>query len=111
MSIHVSKICNGYQDFLSPDSSFKDHLFKVTGTEVPLCYPDFNKPVLFHPYTNASDHQLGAVTMQDENPEPFIRESSIQLKSGIQPLRENKSFYQLLKPARNTKISYWVTPS
>jgi hypothetical protein len=30
---------------------------------------------------------------------PFIRKSSTQLKSGIQPLREAESCYQLLKPA------------
>jgi hypothetical protein len=63
-----------------------------------LCYPDFIKPHLFHLYTDKSDHQLGAVIMQDKKPIDFIRESSIQLKSGIQPLRE--SCYQLLKPAR-----------
>jgi hypothetical protein len=41
---------------------------KVIGTEIRvlLCYPDFNKPVLFHLYTDASDHQLGAVIMQDK---------------------------------------------
>jgi hypothetical protein len=39
---------------------------KVVGTEVLLCYPDFNKAVLFHLYTDASDHQLGAVIMQDK---------------------------------------------
>jgi hypothetical protein len=37
------------------------------GSSVLLCYPDFNKPVLFHLYTDASDHQLGAV-MQDKKP-------------------------------------------
>jgi hypothetical protein len=42
---------------------------KVIGTEVLLCYPDFNKP--FHFYTGISDHQLGAVIMQDENPKAF----------------------------------------
>jgi hypothetical protein len=41
---------------------------KVIGTEiyVLLCNPDFNKPVFFHLYTDASDHQLGAVIMQDK---------------------------------------------
>jgi hypothetical protein len=41
-----------------------DKIKKVIGTEVLLCYPDFNKP--FHLYTDASDHQLGAVIMQDK---------------------------------------------
>jgi hypothetical protein len=31
---------------------------------VILCYPDFNKP--FHLYTDASDHQFGAVITQDK---------------------------------------------
>jgi hypothetical protein len=32
---------------------------KVIGTEVLLCYPDFNRP--FHLYTDASYHQLGVI--------------------------------------------------
>jgi hypothetical protein len=44
---------------------------KVIGTEVLLCYPDFNKPVLFHLYTDESDNQLGAVIMQDKKPIAF----------------------------------------
>jgi hypothetical protein len=43
-----------------------DKIKKVIETEVLLCYSDFNKPVLFHLYTDASDHQLGAVIMQDK---------------------------------------------
>jgi hypothetical protein len=46
-----------------------DKIKKVIGTEVRLCYPDFNKP--FHLYTDASDHQLGAVIMQDKKPIAF----------------------------------------
>jgi hypothetical protein len=42
---------------------------KVIGTEVLLCYPEFNKP--FYLYTDASDHHLGAVNMQDRNPIAF----------------------------------------
>jgi hypothetical protein len=38
---------------------------------VPHCYPDFNKPDSFHLYTDASDHQLGAVIMQDKKPIAF----------------------------------------
>jgi RNase H-like domain found in reverse transcriptase/Reverse transcriptase (RNA-dependent DNA polymerase) len=41
-----------------------DKIKKVIETEVLLAYPDFNKP--FHIYTDASDHQLGAVIMQDK---------------------------------------------
>jgi hypothetical protein len=44
---------------------------KVIGTELFLCYPDFNKPVLFHLYTDASDHQLGAVIIQDKKSVAF----------------------------------------
>jgi hypothetical protein len=39
---------------------------KVIGKEVLLSYSDFNKPVLFNLYNDASDHQLGAVIMQDK---------------------------------------------
>jgi hypothetical protein len=50
-----------------------DKIKKVIGTEIQvlLCYPDFNKTVLFHLYTDASDHQLGAVIMQDKKPIAF----------------------------------------
>jgi hypothetical protein len=41
-----------------------DKINKVIGTEVLLCYPDFNKPIFFHLYTDESDHQLGAVIMK-----------------------------------------------
>jgi hypothetical protein len=41
-----------------------DKIKKLIGTEVLLCYPDFNKH--FHLYTDASDHQLVAVIMQDK---------------------------------------------
>jgi hypothetical protein len=35
---------------------------------VLFCHPDFNKPLPFHLYTGASDHQFGSVIMQDEKP-------------------------------------------
>jgi hypothetical protein len=38
---------------------------KVIGTEVLLCYPEFNKTDSFHLYTDTSDHQL-AVIMQNK---------------------------------------------
>jgi hypothetical protein len=46
-----------------------DKIKKVIGTEVLLCYPDFNKA--FNLYTDASDHQLGPVIMQDKKPIAF----------------------------------------
>jgi hypothetical protein len=50
-----------------------DKVQKVIGTEIEvlLCYPDFNKPVVFHMYTDASDHQLGAVIMQDRKQKTY----------------------------------------
>jgi hypothetical protein len=48
-----------------------DKIKKVIGTEIQvlLFYPNFNKP--FHLYTDTSDHQLGAVIMQDRKPIAF----------------------------------------
>jgi CHAT domain-containing protein len=43
-----------------------DKVKKVVETEVLLLYPDVEKR--FHIYTNASDHQLGAVIMQEKKP-------------------------------------------
>jgi hypothetical protein len=36
---------------------------------VILCYPDLNLP--YHLYTDASNHHLGAVIMQDKKPAAF----------------------------------------
>jgi hypothetical protein len=36
--------------------------------QVHLCYPDFNKPNLFHLDTDASDHQLREIIMEDKKP-------------------------------------------
>jgi RNase H-like domain found in reverse transcriptase len=46
-----------------------DTIQKDIETEVLLAYTDFDKP--FHLYTDASDHQLGAVNMQDTKPITF----------------------------------------
>jgi hypothetical protein len=50
-----------------------DKIKKVIGTEtqVLLCYPDFNKRFPFHLYTDASDHQLGVVIMQDKKQDNY----------------------------------------
>jgi hypothetical protein len=55
---------------LSHEQAF-DKIKKVIVTEVLLCYPDFNKLVLFHLYTDASDHQLRAVIIKDKKPISF----------------------------------------
>jgi hypothetical protein len=55
---------------LSHQQAF-DKIKKIIETEILLFYPDFNRPVIFHLYTDASDHQLGAVIMQDTKPIAF----------------------------------------
>jgi hypothetical protein len=44
-------------------------LFKFIGKYVFLCYLDFNKKI--HLYTDASDHQLAEVIMQNTKPIDF----------------------------------------
>jgi hypothetical protein len=79
-----------------------DKIKKFIGTEVLLCYPDFNKP--FHLYTDASDHQLGAVILQDKKPIAFysrklntaqkrctITERKQELLSAIETYKEYKN--------------------
>ena len=56
-------------EWLSTHQQAFDKIKKVIRTEVLLSYPDFNKP--FQIYADASDHQLGAVIMQDEKPIVF----------------------------------------
>jgi hypothetical protein len=43
-----------------------DEIKKVIGTEVLLFYPGLKKNDSFHLYTDASDHQLEAVIMQNK---------------------------------------------
>jgi hypothetical protein len=49
----------------------KSKIKKVIGTEIQvhLFYQDFSKT--FNLYTDASDHQLGAIIMQDKKPIAF----------------------------------------
>jgi RNase H-like domain found in reverse transcriptase/Reverse transcriptase (RNA-dependent DNA polymerase) len=53
-------------EWLTSHQQAFDKIKKVIGTEVLLSYPDFSKP--FHIYTDASDHQLGAVILQGNKP-------------------------------------------
>jgi hypothetical protein len=86
----------------SPHQQAFDKIKKVIGTEVLLCYPDFNKP--FHLYTDASDHQLGPVIMQDKKPIAFYSrklntaqkrytttENARELLSAIETCKEYKN--------------------
>jgi hypothetical protein len=73
------------------------------GTEVPLCYPDFNKPL--HLYDDSSDHQLGAVIMQDKKPISFYSQklSTAQKRYTTNSIEAKLS--SLLKPASYTRTS------
>jgi hypothetical protein len=48
-----------------------DKIKKDIGTGVLLVYTDFNK--YLHIYTDASDHQMGAVIMKDKKPSFYSR--------------------------------------
>jgi hypothetical protein len=48
-----------------------DKIKKVIEMEVLLFYPEFNELDLYHIYTDASDHQLGAVIMQDKKQDNY----------------------------------------
>jgi hypothetical protein len=82
-----------------------DESKKVIGTEILLllCYPDFNKPNSFHLYNDASDHQLGAVIMQDKKPIAFYLRK-FNTAQNLYTTTE-RDCYHRLKPARNTRIS------
>jgi hypothetical protein len=85
-----------------------ENIKKVIGTEVLLCYPDFIKPDLFHLYTDASDHQFGAVIMQDKKPIAFYsRKFNTDQKryKTTERNRELLSAIETCKAARNTRIS------
>jgi RNase H-like domain found in reverse transcriptase len=56
-------------EWLSSHQQDFDNFKKIIGTEVPLSYPDFSKA--FHIYTDASDHKLDVVVMQDKKPLTF----------------------------------------
>jgi hypothetical protein len=84
-----------------------DKFKKVIGTEVLLCYPDFNKP--FHLHTDASDHQLGAVIMQDKNPIAFyLRKLNTAQKryTTTERNRELLSAIETCKEYKNILLGY-----
>jgi hypothetical protein len=80
---------------------------KVIGTEVLLCYPDFNKPVLFHLHTDASDHQLGTVIMQDKKPIAFYsRNLNTAQKRYTTTEKELLSAIETCKEYKNILLGY-----
>jgi hypothetical protein len=88
-----------------------DKIKKVIGTEVQVlfCYPDFNKPVLFHLYADASDHQLGSVIMQNKKPIAFYsRKLNIAQKWYIntEKNRELLSAIETCKEYKNILLGY-----
>jgi hypothetical protein len=87
-----------------------DKIKKVIGTEIQvlLCYPQFNQPVIFQNNTDASDHQLGAVIMQDKKHIAFyLRKINTAQKryTTTERDRELLSSIETWKPARNKRVS------
>jgi hypothetical protein len=86
-----------------------DKIKKVIGTEVLLCYPDFNKPVLFHLYTDASDHPLGAVIIQDKKPIAFYSRNlntAQKQYTTTERVRELLSAMEICKEYKNILLGY-----
>ena len=70
-----------------------------------LAYPDFDKP--FHIYTDASDHQLGAVIMQDKKPIAFYsRKLNAAQKRYTTTERELLSTIETCKEYKNILLGY-----
>jgi hypothetical protein len=82
-----------------------DKIKKVSGTEVLLCYPDFNKPDSFHLYTDASDHQLGAVIMQDKKAMAFYSRKLNTAQKRYTTTEREAELLSAIETARNTRIS------
>jgi hypothetical protein len=87
-----------------------DKIKKFIGTELLLCYPDFNKPFLFHFYTDASDHQLGAVIMQDKKPIDFYSQklnTAQKRYTTTERYRELLSAIETCKEYKNNLLGYY----
>jgi hypothetical protein len=72
-------------------------LFELRSS-VLLCFSAIQ--ISISPFIFTLMHQIirwGQSSCRIKSLQPFIRESSIQLKSGIQPLRKTDNCYQLLK--------------
>jgi hypothetical protein len=85
-----------------------DKIKKVIETEVFLAYPDIDKP--FHIYTDAADHQLGAVIMQDKKPIAFYSRklNTAQRRYTITTERELLSTIETCKEYKNILLGYLI---
>jgi RNase H-like domain found in reverse transcriptase len=82
-----------------------DKIRKVIETEVLLAYPDFDTP--FHIYTDTSDHQLGAVIIQDNKTIPFYsRKLNTAQRRYTTTERELLSTIETCKEYKNILQSY-----
>jgi hypothetical protein len=78
----------------------------------PVCYPDFNDPDSFHLYTDASDHQFGAVIIQDKKPIAFyLRKLNTAQKwyTTTERHRELLSAIETCKEYKNILLGYHET--
>jgi hypothetical protein len=80
-----------------------DKIKKIIGTEVLLCYLDFNKFVLFHLYTDASDHQLGAVIMQDKKPKAFYSQKLNTAQKRYTTTESDREFLSAIETCKEYK--------
>jgi hypothetical protein len=88
-----------------------DKIKKVNETEIHilLFYPDFNKLVLFYLYTDALDHQLGALKMQDKKPIAFYsRKLNTAQKGYTITERELLSAIEICNEYKNILLGYSI---
>jgi hypothetical protein len=86
-----------------------DKIKRVIGTELLVCYPDFNKPDSFHLDTDASDYQLGAIIMQSRKPIAFYsrKHNTAQKRyTAIERDRELLSDIETYKEYKNILLCY-----
>ncbi len=80
---------------------------KIIETGVLIAYPDFNK--LFHIYTNASDHQLGAIIMQDKTFITFyLRKLNAAQSRYTTTESELQSAIETCKESKNILLGYSI---
>jgi RNase H-like domain found in reverse transcriptase len=96
---------NKFEWLLTHHQAF-EKIKKVIGTEVLLSYPDFSKA--FDIYTDASDHQLGAVIVQDKKHMDFYLHklntaqrryttTECELLSTIETCKEYKNIFLVIQ--------------